>query len=239
GRTVPGGTGIRRGRPVWTWPPSGRACPFSSRGRWTMNSAPRWCGSSTTRTVSRPSAPGSPGRSGTSSRALWTGTRCSKRASTPGTGRRWRASRTWSGPMCSRWSCGGCSSQKQGDGAVHQQQGHDRVHRPGVPGEQKAEHRPEGRPGQGEYKPDGGQQQGKEQQYGRLSAIVGEDVGLHGQDAVEINFRVDELEEQAGPEPLPGVVLLDRAGAAEGAPGQIEHIGRPQHQHGQPDGGDQ
>lgn len=141
--------------------------------------------------------------------------------------------------MCSRWSCGGCSSQKQGDGAVHQQQGHDRVHRPGVPGEQKAEHRPEGRPGQGEYKPDEGQQQGKEQQYGRLSAIAGEDIGLHGHDAVEVNFGVDELEEQAGPEPLPGVCLLDRAGAAEGAPGQIEHIGRPQHQHGQPDGGDQ
>ena len=38
---------------------------------------------------------------------------------------------------------------------------------------------------------------------------------------------------------IPGVVLLDHVGAAEGAPGQIEHIGRPQHQHGQPDGGDQ
>ena len=42
--------------PGWTWPPSGRAWPGCWPGRWTTNSAPRWCGSSTTRRPSRPSA---------------------------------------------------------------------------------------------------------------------------------------------------------------------------------------
>ena len=46
--------------------------------------------SSTTGTASGPSAPGWPGPGGTTSRALWTGIRCSGRGSIPGTGRAWR-----------------------------------------------------------------------------------------------------------------------------------------------------
>lgn len=44
----------------------------------------------TTGTASGPSAPGWPGPGGTTSRALWTGIRCSGRGSIPGTGRAWR-----------------------------------------------------------------------------------------------------------------------------------------------------
>ena len=62
--------GETAGRPGLDRPPSGRASPSSSPGRWTMSSAPPWCGSSTTGTASGPSAPGCPGPGGTTSRAL-------------------------------------------------------------------------------------------------------------------------------------------------------------------------
>ena len=43
---------------------------------------------------------------------------------------------------------------------------------------------PKAAQGQGKHKPDEGQQQGKEEQNHRLSAVVGEDIGLMEHDAV-------------------------------------------------------
>ena len=128
--------------------------------------------------------------------------------------------------------------QEQGDRAVHQQQSHDPVDRPGVPDEEDPEQGAEGGPEQGEQKADPRQQQGEGGQGQGPAGEVGEDVGLHGHDPVDVDLGVDELEQQAGPEAAVAVVLGELP-APEGLPGQKEHIGRPQDQHGQADAGDQ
>lgn len=115
-------------------------------------------------------------------------------------------------------------AQEQGYGAVDQQQGQNGVDQPAVPGEEALEDRPEGRPAQGKDKADEGQQQGKGQQGEGLPAVVGEDVGFHRQDAVEVDFGIDKLEQGPGQEAAPGVVLLHLPGAVQGLPGQVEHV---------------
>ena len=99
-------------------------------------------------------------------------------------------------------------------------------------GEQPFEHRAKGGPAQGKDEPDQGEQKGEARQRERLPVVIGEDIRLHGHDAVNIDLGVDELQEEAGQKALPGVVLL-HAATPEGLPGEVEHIGRAGHQHGQ------
>ena len=106
------------------------------------------------------------------------------------------------------------------------------------PDEEDPEQGAEGGPEQGEQKADPRQQQGEGGQGQGPAGEVGEDVGLHGHDPVDVDLGVDELEQQAGPEAAVAVVLGELP-APEGLPGQKEHIGRPQDQHGQADAGDQ
>ena len=76
----------------------------------------------------------------------------------------------------------------------------------------------------------------KENQNKGLVVIVGQHVGLHGHDGIEVEFGVDELEQNSGEITIPGM-LAQIAGAAERSPGQIEHIDCTQHQHRQFDFG--
>ena len=65
-----------------------------------------------------------------------------------------------------------------------------------------------------------------------MPLVKGQDVGLHGHDAVDVDFRVDELQKQAVQKAVSGAGLLDLAGAAEGLPGQVEQVQPAGNQHG-------
>ena len=128
---------------------------------------------------------------------------------------------------------------KEGNGAVNQQQSHDGVGDFGILGEKHFENGTEQGPEQREGKADEGQQQGEENQYVPLAVVMRQYVGLHGHDAVNVNFGVDELQNQAGDEAAVASILLDDGGAFEGLPGEVENVGGADEQHGRFDDGDE
>ena len=102
--------------------------------------------------------------------------------------------------------------KKQRYGTIDQEEPHDGIHQPCVPGKQPLEYGAKCRPKQCKKEPDGRQQQRKPQQGQRPPMVKGEDIRLHRHDTVNIDLRVHKLQQEAGKESIPGVVFLDCAG---------------------------
>ena len=88
-------------------------------------------------------------------------------------------------------------------------------------------------PAHGKCKADESKQKRKENQDVPTALIVGKDVCFHGNDAIDINFGVDKLQQQPGQKTASGMIFFNDGSAFEGFPGQIEHVRSSHDQHRQ------